>query len=543
MNESKNTKEDEVNESYEAALEALLNSPLHQSRSKTALEKAAARRKFTVHDMRTYMKRISLEEFPKHFKVVHITGTKGKGSTSSMCEAILREHYGWKTGLFTSPHLVDIRERIRINGLPVSKQVFAQAYWTIRKRLEKFEEQQSELPILPGYFRMLALMALFVFAKYEPELDVIILEVGMGGRYDATNVLDMEGRKMVCGVTLLDYDHCRVLGDTLEKIAWEKGGIFQAVKGSGINSNDEEAEEKDPSFFAIDSNTEGVLSVLKTCAMKEGKGRKLKIVGNRTKLVPEDAVIGLQGKHQRINAELAVHLCEAITRSDGSNDKKRKPEEGIFKALAEASWPGRCQTVGLTNAELPTELRLDGAHTPISLQAGFDWFSSVSNDISIDGSNVGPAKRILIFNCGHERNPVELLELLLPSSDDVRFDAVYFCRSDVERPSVETKMSAQDLLEKQGLPVKKELLPISSAGTVTWQSTLEAIWKHLQDGVSEAETFANLSVAEALNEICRISDSSLSRVEVFLTGSLLLVGSALKAIGWSELSAQGKLQV
>jgi folylpolyglutamate synthase len=142
--------------------------------------------------------------------------------------------------LFTSPHLIDVRERIRIDGRPVSRQVFGQTYWYLRRRLlqaangDDGDDDDLPPPPLPGYFRMLTLMALFVFAHHHRDpghrrrrggIDAMILEVGMGGRYDATNVV--ESRK-VCGIALLDYDHVDVLGDTLEMIAAEKVGIYRA---------------------------------------------------------------------------------------------------------------------------------------------------------------------------------------------------------------------------------------------------------------------------------------------------------------------------
>jgi folylpolyglutamate synthase len=145
---------------FETALEALY-SPLHQSQTPQAIQAAAARRKRTVADMRLYFQRIGLDEAVAFCKkrLVHITGTKGKGSTSCFCESILRHAYKQRTAQFTSPHLVDIRERIRINGQPVSRSVFGEAYWDLRARLEAAgNEEEEDLPVLPGYFRMLTLM-------------------------------------------------------------------------------------------------------------------------------------------------------------------------------------------------------------------------------------------------------------------------------------------------------------------------------------------------------------------------------------------------
>jgi folylpolyglutamate synthase len=377
---------DDVSRRYDDAVAALY-STLHQSRTTEALKKASARRTKTVEDMREYMKRISLTTLPSN--VVHITGTKGKGSTACMCEAILRERYGRTTGLFTSPHLLDVRERIRVNGKPISQAVFGEAYWEVRRQLEAFNaSQDEELLILPGFFRMLTLMALYVFGHYEPRIDVVILEVGMGGRYDATNILDMEGRNVVCGVTLLDLDHTRVLGNTLEQIAWEKGGIFQVRKGGSSEDVSKRPTDEDlncgtsvatavnqgeDSFackrlFALDTNSSSVLSVLSNCAAIEGRGKKLHLISEGQSL-PANASLGLQGDHQRINAELAIALCESLT-----GGMRNTPDDRgscvMLGALENASWPGRCQTIHMKADDGTTlNLRLDGAHTEKSLQA------------------------------------------------------------------------------------------------------------------------------------------------------------------------------
>jgi len=507
---------------FDSAVAALYSSE-HQALSKEAIQKSALRRVHTIQDMREYMLRINNLELPQSISIVHITGTKGKGSTACLCESILRERNGYKTGLFTSPHLVDIRERIRIGGRPVSKAVFGEAYWNVRRKLEEHKEE-GHLPILPGYFRMMTLVAIYIFVNYDPSLDVIILEVGMGGRYDATNIFDMDSRNVVCGVTLLDLDHTRVLGDTLEQIAWEKGAIFQIKKGSkhGVSprpstTKQESVQVVQPGgrcFFAIETNPACVLKVLHDCAVIEGQGGQLCIVEEDEDL--EGIEIGLPGSHQRINAALATALCDAVAKtSNNTSDEKL-----LHQALRNTVWPGRCQTVLTSNSNVT--LRLDGAHTPKSLLACLDWYRQVSDS----------SHRVLIFNCSHERNPVPLLQQL----HNEGFHSVHFCPADFERPSGLGKPSAKFLLEEAGFVVTDG----RQDKTPTWQETLAEIWDYLdaKKGRSTAVT-ANLKVKKTLDRILAVEECS--TMDVLVAGSLYLVGSALSAVDWTEQEAVGRL--
>lgn len=511
-----------------------LYSPLHQASTKEALEQSALRRERTIHDMKTYMNRVQLT-MKTISKIIHITGTKGKGSTASFCESVLRIAYHQRTGLFTSPHLVDIRERIRVNGQPISETVFGEVYWQVRRRLEAFPGHGNNptddpgLPTLPGYFRMLTLMALFCFQHYEPGLDAIVLEVGMGGRYDATNIIDMSpGRAVACGVTLLDLDHTRVLGSTLEEIAKEKGGIFQRVKGTSQPPADTEPSTTGHShqFFAIDSNTDSVLSVLRDCAKQEGLG-VLKII-SQGDVLSDDIPLGLAGPHQRINAELALALCQSVMGDTSTTDAL------IHRALLSASWPGRCQTIHLEGG---LHLYLDGAHTPLSLEACIHWYQSLEHK---------GTKQILVFNCSHERNPVPLLQQL----SCIPFQHVYFCKADFERPSGVGKPRARTLLaDAAGTNVGGNVVEnndndtdAGAGGVPTWQETLSEIWSVWNDGVLTST--AGLSVKEALDQI-HWDDGAVTAqdntVHVLVAGSLYIVGSVLDAVQWKEESADGSV--
>ena len=577
---------------YDEAVQALM-SPLHQAMDKESLQKSAERRVHTVSDMRHYWNRIQFgnhhatnnhdctegRTLPVPPRMIHITGTKGKGSTACFCQAILNSH-GYSTGLFTSPHLMDMRERIRLDGHPVHPNIFAKAYWKIRNDLESHTAWSEDLPTLPGYFRMLTLMAFYIFA--ELKVDVWIVEVGMGGRYDATNFLDRTAisHRSICGVTLLDLDHTRVLGETLVKIAWEKGGIFAVDKettrglspkpsavdsteggesgwepptheedSTTLDSNEQVTLDNVSSIsFVLDSNNDDVLAVFHQCASNEGRGGCLKTVdarGEELRAALGNRTLGIAGEHQYGNANLAIHLCHATTahETDGSllptlADYLQDPK--TLQGLIEASWPARCQTVRRPGSCL--EFQLDGAHTPLSLTATIEWFTKQS---------ALTPRRILVFNCSHERNPIELLDLL----KDVPFTCVYFVKPDSCRPSPVYKQTAQELLEEANIPVNEEWVQSirehhTSGETETWQETLGILWKHLvvlstttsEMTLRHASHYAvplicNKSSLEIVSELgTTISEPT----DVLVTGSLYIVGSFLTALDWVEQSSTDK---
>jgi len=616
-----------ADQTFDDAVAALL-SPLHQSQTPDEIRRAAQRRARTPTDMRRYLSRLSLPHDDEAHcpNIVHITGTKGKGSTAAICESILRSRNGLTTGLFTSPHLVDIRERIRIGGQPVSKEIFADAYWEIRRRFDEWKKEggsdseDEELPFLPGYFRMLALTAAFIFAHYvSPDgkrIDAIILEVGVGGRYDATNIFDHAGNNTVCGVTLIDHDHTRVLGNALSQIAWEKGGIFYANKESIVDvfgedfdasyhritprppSEDFETTMKDESFpsqdgktrfYTISSNSNEVVNVLRSCAFKEGSGQSLGVVTAGDSVQPEWKV-GLPGHHQRLNAELAVALCNALAKNfvqvnDLSLAHVTPSAQTLEDALGQTFWPGRCQTVQLQVAEGqdPITIRCDGAHTLQSLATCLGWFRTVSGYDDGGGEN-GEEKqerkpqRFLLFNCSHERNPIPLLQMIQAIENNQGrplFNQVYFCRADSERPSALKKASAQELLVEARIlkaatrnntgsgksDAKGEEVGEGEEESSSWQDTLANVWMALaarrdSTGLLEVPCVTNVTVADALDVIkhslgrnqaaASISDDGDDGVkesaEILATGSLYVVGSALNAAEWTETPCGGHLE-
>ena len=202
-----------IDRSYQRALDILSSLIAFKSRSDALNWRDA------FENMDVYLERIGLQhESLRRLQLVHVAGTKGKGSTCAMLESILR-NCGYRTGLFTSPHLIDVRERIRVNGGLVDKSVFLEHFWHCHDELQA--KATADIGV-PGYFRFMTLLALRIFEASG--LDVSILEVGIGGRLDATNVIR---DPVVCGITSLGMDHMEMLGNSIDLIAKEKAGIMK----------------------------------------------------------------------------------------------------------------------------------------------------------------------------------------------------------------------------------------------------------------------------------------------------------------------------
>jgi dihydrofolate synthase/folylpolyglutamate synthase len=262
---------------------------------------------------------------------VLVGGTNGKGSTCAFIESILRNS-GYRTGLFTSPHLVDVRERVRIGGSALE--------------LSKFEQYGEEVgrkiadSCLPTYFEALTAIGFLAFQREEVEIAVV--EVGMGGKFDSTNCLE----PMVSVLTNVSLDHQRFLGDTVEKIALEKVGIARHKKNliTAVNDAIFESTVK-PACDEIGAHP---LKLHRDFfASKSGECLKFRMNGTEVSAVP-----GLRGTFQTENAALAIACCQVL-KTLGFKIGKRNMEAG----LAETRWAGRFQVL----KDSPT-LIVDGCH-------------------------------------------------------------------------------------------------------------------------------------------------------------------------------------
>ncbi|RXK35583.1 folylpolyglutamate synthase [Tremella mesenterica] len=363
---------------------ALLNTCQSNAAAIEALRKSGGRLSdWAVPEMHHYLRRIGyVPDDLNKLNVLHITGTKGKGSTSAFTERILRTHLPGKIGLYTSPHLCAVRERIRINGEPISEPDFAKYFFDVWERLEADPQQLSEhTPIYPLYFRLLTLVAFHAFLSLR--VSATVLEVGIGGTYDSTNIIP---RPIVTGITSLGLDHTAVLGNTIEEIARNKAGIYKLNVPA----------------LTVPQESESALEILREIANKNGVS-EFKVIP----MIPE-MELGLKGSHQLINASLAVSMSKVFLETIGEKLgakylNEMKEEKGIpesFKiALKETKWPGRCQTVRYKGVNW----MLDGAHTIESLTSCGEWAWSVSEG----------KPNILIFNCSGGRSGKSLLKALL----------------------------------------------------------------------------------------------------------------------------------
>lgn len=291
---------------------------------------------------------------PQHaMPVVHVTGTNGKTSTARMIESLLRAH-GLRTGLFTSPHLLDPRERICLDGEPVSVERFAEAWEEIRPYVEVVDAQSigNGGPAL-SFFEVMVGLAYAIFA--DAPVDVAVIEVGMGGLWDATNVADGK----VAVITPIGMDHAEYLGDTLEAIAGEKAGIIKPGAAVVIAQQELEVAEV---LLEQAARVEGTVAreglEFGVAARDIAVGGQMLALQGLQDLYP-DVFISLFGEHQAHNAAVALAAVEAlIAPADGLD------VETVREGFMQVTSPGRLEIVRRS----PTIL-VDAAHNPHGARA------------------------------------------------------------------------------------------------------------------------------------------------------------------------------
>ena len=287
---------------------------------------------------------------------IHIAGTNGKGSTAAMIEAIQRAH-GRKTGLYTSPHLIEIGERIQVNRQQVSTERVLQVAEEIRPHYEALAAKGVEMT--PTFFEVITAVAFLEFKRAK--VDVAILETGLGGRLDATNIC----QPLVTVITSIGLDHQDFLGDTIEAIAAEKAGIIKAGVPCVISK--------------VSAAAEAVL-----VAQAKKVGAPVHFVRDRFKSgLPETS---LAGEHQRWNAGAAWLACELAT-GLSFDDVKAKA------ALCAVNWGGRWQKLKLKDGR---ELIIDGSHNEEGVRATESLLAELNKPTVVVGALGAERARALL---------------------------------------------------------------------------------------------------------------------------------------------------
>jgi dihydrofolate synthase/folylpolyglutamate synthase len=292
----------------------------------------------------------------KKYPAIHIAGTNGKGSTSAMVERMARSA-GLRTGLFTSPHLLSITERMRVNGKEIPKQEFAALAAEVRAACDRLVELKR-LPARPSFFEHVTMIAYLHFTRQN--VDLAVLEVGLGGRLDATNIC----APTVTAITPVAYDHQQYLGHSLTEIAGEKAGIIKPEipvvvapqAPEAMSAIQRKSDELNAPLISVAQEIErGELQIdEQTRAHDVWKAGMLRF-RYRSAVNQYDARLRLRGRHQIVNAVTAITIAEEANRRG-----LKIPRDAVIEGLEEVQWPGRLELVSLPQSEAP--LLLDGAH-------------------------------------------------------------------------------------------------------------------------------------------------------------------------------------
>ncbi len=397
---------------------------------------------------------------PQHkFRSVHIAGTNGKGSTSHTLAAVT-QHAGYKTGLYTSPHLIDFRERIRINGLPVSEE------WVIN-----FVAQHKALieEIQPSFFEITVAMAFAAFA--EEKVDIAIIETGLGGRLDSTNVIT----PLLSIITNISYDHKDLLGNTLPEIAAEKAGIIKphvpVVIGEQHNDTERiffehSVHKQSPLYYA--QSLWGMVRI-----KQDSKYQYFKAVNN-AKREMYDLKTDLLGNYQQHNLKTVLTAAELL-----SHHHYKLPVAGVIAALANVKG-----TTGLRGRwewlqEHPSII-CDVAHNSAGIKEVMEQWQQVT-----------AGKKHIVLGFVKDKDVAEALALF---PKDVTY---YFCNAQIERA-----LPAKDLKE---LAVKAGLTG-NNYPSVT--AAIIAAKEHMENNDALLITGSFFIVGEALLEPVEMTASS-----------------------------------
>lgn len=317
------------------------------------------KKKNTLEQVRAFLEELGNPD--EELQIIHVAGTNGKGSVCADLTSVLREA-GYRVGTFVSPHLVDIRERFLLDGTPVAEEVFERSF---QKVLSAVQMMTSRGYCHPTFFEFVFLMAMVIFQEQKP--DYVILETGLGGRLDTTNVIR---RPLGCVITSISLEHTQYLGDSIEKIASEKAGIIK--KGIPV---------------VYDANQPEASAVI----CKRAEEMASKAYG----LDREDSYgqVDFAAPYQAMNAALAVKLLQVLE-IPGVDDQV------IQRGLSSVCWKGRMQKIG-------PGIWLDGAHNPGGIQAFIEAVRKISGT-----DTTGQGGLQLLFAAVSDKDYGQMIEML-----------------------------------------------------------------------------------------------------------------------------------
>jgi dihydrofolate synthase/folylpolyglutamate synthase len=380
--------------SYAAAVEQLnaMVPELYQSSGQP-------RRKFSLDEIRLLLS--ALGDPHRHFPSVLIAGTNGKGSTAATLASTLTAS-GLRTGLYTSPHLARVNERIRLDRVEIDDEAFARLYFRVHDAAQQLV-LDARLPQLPSFFEILTAQALLYFA--EAGVDIAVLEVGMGGRLDATNIVD----PLLSVITDISLDHTEWLGSTIGAITREKAGILRR-NGTLITLPQHPEANQALGEIAVELNVRGVSAVpyMPPASAAADGPYSIEALGAAIEVDSP-----LNGAHQHRNVALAIAAAVELATHHGFPVTPASITAGIH----ETRWPARLERIKKSGVEWI----LDVAHNPAgawALRAGL-------NSVLADGSK----PRILIFSCLRDKPVAEMAQILFPLFDQVIIAPIHTVRA------------------------------------------------------------------------------------------------------------------